>query len=67
MQLRSDNMATVQEQMNNIKSKDELIKWLINEYFTLSNKIYGKKYDEVLFSEIDSIKDKFDVLKEVEN
>lgn len=60
-------MATVQEQMNNIKSKDELIKWLINEYFTLSNKIYGKKYDEVLFSEIDSIKDKFDVLKEVEN
>ncbi len=60
-------MASVQEQMNNIKTKDELIKWLINEYFTLSNKVYGKKYDEVLFSEIDSIRDKFDVLKEVEN
>ncbi|WP_239723679.1 MULTISPECIES: hypothetical protein [unclassified Mammaliicoccus] len=59
-------MASVQEQMNNIKSKDELIKWLINEYFTLSRKVYGKKYDEVLFSEIDSIRDKFDVLKEVE-
>lgn len=60
-------MASVQEQMNNIKTKDELIKWLIDEYFTLSNKVYGKKYDEVLFSEIDSIRDKFDVLKEVEN
>lgn len=60
-------MASVKEQMNNIKTKDELIKWLIDEYFTLSNKVYGKKYDEVLFSEIDSIRDKFDVLKEVEN
>lgn len=60
-------MASVQEQMKHIRNKDEMIKWLINEYFTLSNKIYGKKYDEVLFSEIDSIKDKFDVLKEVEN
>lgn len=59
-------MASVQEQMNNIKTKDELIKWLINEYFTLSNKVYGKKYDEVLFNEIDSIRDKFDVLNEVE-
>ncbi|WP_436881742.1 hypothetical protein [Mammaliicoccus sciuri] len=60
-------MALVKEQMNNIKTKDELIKWLINEYFTLSNKVYGKKYDEVLFNEIDSIRDKFDVLNEVEN
>ncbi|MDT0694743.1 hypothetical protein [Mammaliicoccus sciuri] len=60
-------MASVKEQMNNIKTKDELIKWLINEYFTLSNKVYGKKYDEVLFNEIDSIRDKFDVLNEVEN
>ncbi|WP_204236755.1 hypothetical protein P3U44_07070 [Mammaliicoccus sciuri] len=59
-------MASVQEQMNNIKTKDELIKWLINEYFTLSRKVYCKKYDEVLFSEIDSIRYKFDVLKEVE-
>lgn len=59
-------MASVKEQMNNIKTKDELIKWLINEYFTLSNKVYGKKYDEVLFNEIDSIRDKFDVLNEVE-
>lgn len=60
-------MYKVKEQMNNIKTKDELIKWLINEYFTLSNKVYGKKYDEVLFNEIDSIRDKFDVLNEVEN
>lgn len=60
-------MASVKEQMNNIKTKDELIKWLINEYFTLSNKVYGKKYDEVLFNEIDSIRGKFDVLNEVEN
>ncbi|MGY0683449.1 hypothetical protein ACW7DJ_02245 [Mammaliicoccus sciuri] len=59
-------MASEQEQINEIQTKDELIKWLINEYFTLSNKVYGKKYDEVLFSEIDSIRDKFDVLKEVE-
>lgn len=60
-------MASVQEQINEVQTKDELIEWLINEYFTLSNKVYGKKYDEVLFSEIDSIRDKFDVLKEVEN
>lgn len=59
-------MASVEEQMKHIKNKDELIKWLINEYFTLSNKVYGKKYDEVLFSEITSIRDKFDVLKGVE-
>ncbi|MFD7035151.1 hypothetical protein ACFV8V_05430 [Mammaliicoccus sciuri] len=59
-------MASVQEQMKHIRNKDELIKWLINECFTLSRKVYGKKYGEVLFSEIDSIKDKFDVLKEVE-
>ncbi|WP_314347690.1 hypothetical protein [Mammaliicoccus vitulinus] len=59
-------MATVQEQIKEINTKDEMIKWLINEYFILSNKVYGKKYDEVLFNEIDSIRDKFDVLNEVE-
>ncbi|MEB7723404.1 hypothetical protein [Mammaliicoccus fleurettii] len=59
-------MASVQEQINEIQTKDELIRWLINEYVFLSNKIYGSNFNEVLFSEIDSIRDKFDVLKEVE-
>ncbi len=36
-------MASVLEQINEIQTKDKLIKWLINEYFTLSNKVYGKK------------------------
>ena len=52
-------MASVQEQMNNIKSKDELIKWLINEYFTLSNKAYGTENEQVLLQELMSLQGKF--------
>ncbi|MEX6218989.1 hypothetical protein [Mammaliicoccus sciuri] len=51
-------MASVNEQMNNIKTKDELIKWLINEYFILSNKAYGDKFKEVIDKELNVIKSK---------
>lgn len=55
-------MATVQEQMKHIRNKDEMIKWLINEYFTLSNKAYGNNYKEVIEKEIDVIKSKAETL-----
>lgn len=53
-------MATVQEQINKIQTKDELIKWLINEYFTLSNKVYGKRFKETIDEEIEVIREKAD-------
>lgn len=51
-------MPSVEEQMKHIKTKDELIKWLINEYFTLSNKAYGNNFKEVIDKELKVIKSK---------
>ncbi|OCA12699.1 hypothetical protein [Mammaliicoccus sciuri] len=59
-------MLTVQEQLNGIKSKDELIRWLINKYAFLSVKSYDKENNEVLYHELRSLNDKFDVLKAIE-
>ncbi|WP_239740545.1 MULTISPECIES: hypothetical protein [unclassified Mammaliicoccus] len=51
-------MPSVEEQMNHIRNKDELIKWLINEYFILSNKAYGQNFEDVIEKEINVIKSK---------
>lgn len=51
-------MASVQEQMKHIRNKDEMIKWLINEYFILSNKAYGDNFKEVIDKELNVIKSK---------
>lgn len=51
-------MASVEEQMKHIKNKDELIKWLINEYFILSNKAYGQDFEDVIDKELNVIKSK---------
>lgn len=58
-------MASVQEQINEIQTKDELIKWLINEYFTLSNKAYGKSFEETIDLEIIAIKEKADEMMKI--
>ncbi|UXV33128.1 hypothetical protein [Mammaliicoccus sciuri] len=55
-------MATVQEQIKEINTKDELIKWLINEYFILSNKAYGDNFEEVIDKELNIIKSKAETL-----
>ncbi|WP_239748919.1 MULTISPECIES: hypothetical protein [unclassified Mammaliicoccus] len=55
-------MPSVEEQMNKIQSKDELIKWLSNEYFILSNKAYGDNFEEVIVYEINIIKSKAELL-----
>ncbi len=59
-------MASVLEQINEIQTKDELIKWLINEYVFLSIKVYGTENEQVLLQELMSLQGKFDVLNEVE-
>ncbi|WP_323708376.1 hypothetical protein P3U10_04450 [Mammaliicoccus sciuri] len=51
-------MSSVEEQIQEIQTKDELIKWLINEYFTLSNKAYGNNFKEVIDNELKVIKSK---------
>lgn len=51
-------MSSVEEQIQEIQTKDELIKWLINEYFTLSNKAYGNNFKEVIDKELKVIKSK---------
>jgi len=51
-------MLSVEEQMNHIRNKDELIKWLVNEYFILSNKVYGQDFDDVINKELNVIKSK---------
>lgn len=55
-------MSSVQEQMKHIRNKDEMIKWLINEYFTLSNKAYANNFKEVINDEINVIKSKAETL-----
>ncbi|MEB8265131.1 hypothetical protein [Mammaliicoccus sciuri] len=37
-------MTTVEEHINNIQSKDELIKWLVNEYERLSDEAYKYQF-----------------------
>ncbi|WP_239705761.1 MULTISPECIES: hypothetical protein [unclassified Mammaliicoccus] len=55
-------MPSVEEQMKHIKNKDELIKWLINEYFILSNKAYGQNFEDVIDKELNVIKSKAELL-----
>lgn len=55
-------MPSVEEQMKHIKNKDELIKWLINEYFILSNKAYGQNFEDVIDKELNIIKSKAELL-----
>lgn len=65
-------MTKVEEHINNIQSKDELIKWLVNEYERLSNKAYkyqnslNKGFGDILEverqKEIKVLKDKADEL-----
>lgn len=52
-------MASVLEQINEIQTKDELIKWLINEYVFLSIKVYGTENEQVLLQELMSLQGKF--------
>lgn len=55
-------MATVQEQIKEINTKDELIKWLINEYFILSIKAYGEGFEELIDKELNVIRSKAELL-----
>lgn len=55
-------MATIHEQMKSINNKNEMIKWLINEYFILSNKAYGNNFKEIINREVEVIKNKADEL-----
>lgn len=57
-------MASVLEQINEIQTKDELIKWLINEYVFLSIKVYGTENEQVLLQELMSLQGKFKKLNE---
>ncbi|WP_239774606.1 hypothetical protein [Mammaliicoccus sp. N-M50] len=57
-------MASVQEQINEIQTKDELIKWLINEYVFLSIKVYGTENEQVLLQELMSLQGEFKKLNE---
>lgn len=59
-----DYMASVEEQINEIQTKDELIKWLINEYVLLSIKVYGTENEQVLLQELMSLQSKFKKLNE---
>lgn len=52
-------MASVEEQINEIQTKNELIKWLINEYVFLSIKVYGTENEQVLLQELMSLQGKF--------
>ncbi|WP_413481899.1 hypothetical protein [Mammaliicoccus vitulinus] len=65
-------MSSVLEQIQEIQTKDELIKWLVNEYERLSdkaykyqnslNKVYGNILEEERQKEIKVLKDKVDKL-----
>lgn len=69
-------MTTVEEHINNIQSKDELIDWLVNEYERLSDKCYkyqnslNKGYGDILEEErqkeLKVLKDKADKLIEIQ-
>lgn len=55
-------MATVEEQIQEIHTKDELIKWLVNEYKYLSDKAYKDVHEDVRKKEMQIIKCKADEL-----
>lgn len=57
-------MSSVEEQIQEIQTKDELIKWLINEYVFLSIKVYGTENEQVLLQELMSLQGKFKKLNE---
>lgn len=57
-------MTSVEEQIQEIQTKDELIKWLINEYVFLSIKVYGTENEQVLLQELMSLQGKFKKLNE---
>ncbi|MCJ1780406.1 hypothetical protein [Mammaliicoccus sciuri] len=57
-------MSSVLEQIQEIQTKDELIKWLINEYVFLSIKVYGAENEQVLLQELMSLQGKFKKLNE---
>lgn len=57
-------MSSVLEQIQEIQTKDELIKWLINEYVFLSIKSYGTENEQVLLQELMSLQGKFKRLNE---
>lgn len=50
-------MNTVKENLKKIETKDDLIKWLTNEYYYLTIKLYGT-YDEVSENERHSVMEK---------
>ena len=50
-------MNTVKENLKKIETKDDLIKWLTNEYYYLTIKLYGT-YDEVSEKERHSVMEK---------
>lgn len=35
-------MATLQEQLSILNTKEDMIKWLVNEYYFMTRKIYGE-------------------------
>lgn len=56
---RSDDMASLQEQLIYLRTKDDMIKWLLNEYYLNTRKIYGSYMAE---SETGHVKAKADEL-----
>lgn len=64
-------MASVEEQLENINNKDDLIKWLVNEYYYHSYKLdlhKGKKHalDPVSHNERRQVREKADEIMEGE-
>lgn len=35
-------MASLQEQLSRLSTKEDMIKWLVNEYYFMTRKIYGE-------------------------
>jgi hypothetical protein len=35
-------MASIREQLNRLNTKDDMIKWLVNEYYFMTRKTYGE-------------------------
>lgn len=52
-------MASLQEQLSYLRTKDDMIKWLLNEYYLNTRKIYGSYMAE---SETGHVKAKADEL-----
>lgn len=52
-------MASLQEQLSYLRTKDDIIKWLLNEYYLNTRKIYGNFMAE---NETACVKEKADEL-----